>query len=105
MQGGSRWAKRKVLRQEEAISRGERQVGKALCNQEDTQEALGSCSQAGNRPGVPQGPGHGFGDSGGDGAEVEEEDGHWVVEAVVAGFICKDEATAQEGSQADTQEH
>ena len=79
---------------------------KLWCRQEENQEALGSASHGGKSPGVPPGTGlTGFGDSGGDGAKVEEEDVHRGVEAVVAGFICKDEAIAQEGSQGDTQEH
>ncbi|KAK4806083.1 hypothetical protein QYF61_010292 [Mycteria americana] len=63
----------------------------------------------GDGPGVPQGTGHGFGDRGGDGAqvknrEVEEEEVHGGVEAVVAGYSSDDEAVAQEGSQVDAQE-
>ncbi|KAK4806082.1 hypothetical protein QYF61_010291 [Mycteria americana] len=63
----------------------------------------------GDGPDVPQGIGHGFGDSGGDGAqvknrEVEEEEVHGGVEAVVAGYSADDEAVAQEGSQVDAQE-
>ena len=53
--------------------------------------------------------GHSFGESGGDGAqvkegEVEEEEVHGGVEAVVAGYGGDDEAVAQEGSQVDAQE-
>jgi len=60
-------------------------------------------------PSVPQGIGHGFWDSGGDGAhikegEVEEEEVHGGVEAVVAGCGRYDEAVAEEGSQVDDQE-
>ncbi|KAK4806054.1 hypothetical protein QYF61_007031, partial [Mycteria americana] len=56
-----------------------------------------------------QGIRHGFGDSGGDGAqveegEVEEEEVHGAVEAVVTGYGSDDEAVAQEGSQVDAQE-
>ncbi|KAK4805998.1 hypothetical protein QYF61_006975 [Mycteria americana] len=56
-----------------------------------------------------QGTGHGFRDRGGDGAqvknrEVEEEEVHGGVEAVVAGYSSDDEAIAQEGSQVDAQE-
>ncbi|KAK4805990.1 hypothetical protein QYF61_006967 [Mycteria americana] len=52
---------------------------------------------------------HGFGDSGRDGAQVknrelEEEEVHGGVEAVVAGYGGDDEAVAQEGSQVDAQE-
>ncbi|KAK4805591.1 hypothetical protein QYF61_016441 [Mycteria americana] len=59
--------------------------------------------------GLSQGIGHGFGDSGGDGAqvknrEVEEEEVHGGLEAVVAGYSSDDEAIAQEGSQVDAQE-
>ena len=70
---------------------------------------LSSTSQVGDGLGVPQGIGHGFGESGGDGAqvnegEVEEEEVHGNVEAVVAGYSSDDEAVAQEGSQVDAQE-
>jgi len=59
--------------------------------------------------GVPEGIGHGFGESGGDAAqveegEVEEEEVHGGVEAVVAGYGGEDEAVAQAGSQVDGQE-
>ncbi|KAK4806098.1 hypothetical protein QYF61_010307 [Mycteria americana] len=52
------------------------------------------------------GTGHGFGDRGGDGPqvknrEVEEEEVHGGVEAVVAGYSSDDEAIAQQGSQRD----
>ncbi|KAK4806015.1 hypothetical protein QYF61_006992 [Mycteria americana] len=61
------------------------------------------------QPNFPEGICHGFGDSGGDGAqvknrEVEEEEVHGGVEAVVAGHGGDDEAVAQEGSQVDAQE-
>ncbi|KAK4806084.1 hypothetical protein QYF61_010293 [Mycteria americana] len=70
---------------------------------------LSSTPQVGDGPGVPQGIGHGFGNSGGDGAQVknreaEEEEVHGCVEAVVAGYSSNDEAVAQEGSQVDAQE-
>ncbi|KAK4806540.1 hypothetical protein QYF61_021376 [Mycteria americana] len=57
----------------------------------------------------PDGIGHGFGDSGGDGAQVEEGEGekeevHGGVEVVVTGYGGDDEAVAQEGSQVDAQE-
>lgn len=73
--------------------------------------APGSCCHGGtgsildrDGPGVPQGIGHGFGDSGGDAAQVEEgedeeEEVHGGVQAVVAGYGAEDEA--QEGSQGD----
>ncbi|KAK4805357.1 hypothetical protein QYF61_003442 [Mycteria americana] len=56
-----------------------------------------------------QGIGHVFGHRGGDGAqvkegEVEEEEVHRGVEAVVAGYGGDDEAIAQESSQVDAQE-
>ncbi|KAK4806625.1 hypothetical protein QYF61_013880 [Mycteria americana] len=59
--------------------------------------------------GHDEGTGHGFGDSGGDGAqveegEVEEEEVHGGVEMVVTGYGGDDEAVAQEGSQVDAQE-
>ncbi|KAK4806039.1 hypothetical protein QYF61_007016 [Mycteria americana] len=59
--------------------------------------------------GHDEGIGHGFGDSGGDGAQiknrqVEEEEVHGAVEAVVAGYGSDDEAIAQESSQVDAQE-
>ncbi|KAK4805620.1 hypothetical protein QYF61_016470 [Mycteria americana] len=55
------------------------------------------------------GIGHVFGHRGGDGAqvkegEVEEEEVHRGVEAVVAGYGGDDEAIAQESSQVDAQE-
>ncbi|KAK4805999.1 hypothetical protein QYF61_006976 [Mycteria americana] len=79
------------------------------CGQEEEEKDLCSTSCIGDGPGVPQGIGHGFGDSGGDGAqvknrEVEEEEVHGGVEAVVAGYRSDDEAIAQEGSQVDAQE-
>ncbi|KAK4806612.1 hypothetical protein QYF61_013867 [Mycteria americana] len=79
------------------------------CNQEGKQKHLGSASCIGNVPGVPEGIGHGFGDSSGDGAqvkegEVEEEEVHGGVEAAVTGYGGDDEAVAQEGSQVDAQE-
>jgi len=63
----------------------------------------------GDGPGVAEGIGHGFGDSGGDGAEVEkgefeEKKVHGGVEAVVAGYGSDDEAVGQEGHQVDGQE-
>ncbi|KAK4806088.1 hypothetical protein QYF61_010297 [Mycteria americana] len=85
--------------------------------------APGSCCHVDTSSAAQQGPvvqgfadgnvavgiGHGFGDSGGDGAqvknrEVEEEEVQGVVEAVVAGYSSDDEAVAQEGSQVDAQE-
>ena len=81
-----------------------------LCsNKEDRQKELGSTSSEGNGPGVPQGIGHRFEDSSGDGAqvaegEVEEEEIHGSVEAVVTGYDSDDEAIAEEGSQVDGQE-
>ena len=58
---------------------------------------------------MPEGIGHGFGESGGDAGqveegEVEEEEVHGGVQAVVAGYGCADEAVAQEGSQVDAQQ-
>ena len=46
-------------------------------------------------PGVPEGIGHGFGESGGDASqveegEVEEEEVHGGVQAVVADYGCAD---------------
>ncbi|KAK4805349.1 hypothetical protein QYF61_003434 [Mycteria americana] len=79
------------------------------CDEEEEEKELYSTSCIGDVPGVPQGIGHGFGDSGGDGAqveegEVEEEEVHGGVEAVVAGYGGDNEAIAQEGSQVDAQE-
>jgi len=73
------------------------------------QKALCSTSSIGDIPGVPEGVGHVFGQSGQDVAqveegEVEEEEVCGGVQAVVAGYGCADEAVAQEGSQADAQE-
>ncbi|KAK4806609.1 LOW QUALITY PROTEIN: hypothetical protein QYF61_013864 [Mycteria americana] len=73
-------------------------------NQEEKEKDLGSTSSIGNGPGVPEGIGHGFGDSSGDGAqakegEVEEEEVHGGVEAVVAGYGGDDEDAAQKGRQ------
>jgi len=78
-------------------------------NQEDQEKELYSTPCIGNGPDVPEGIGHGFGDSGGDGAqveegEVEEEEVHGGVEAVVTGYGSDDEAIAQECSQVDGQE-
>jgi len=42
------------------------------CHQEDKEEDLGSTPCIGNGPDFPEGIGHGFGDSGGDGARVED---------------------------------
>ncbi|KAK4807495.1 hypothetical protein QYF61_023718 [Mycteria americana] len=85
--------------------------------------APGSCCDFGTSSTSQEGPivqgfadgnvavaiGHGLGDSGGDGAQVEEgeveqEEVHGGVEAVVAGYGSNDEAVAQEGSQVDAQE-
>ncbi|KAK4806622.1 hypothetical protein QYF61_013877 [Mycteria americana] len=71
-------------------------------NQEEKEKDLGSTSSIGNSPGVPEGIGHGFGDSSGDGAqakegEVEEEEVPGGVEAVVAGYGGDDEDAAQKG--------
>ena len=73
------------------------------------EKKLGSTSCVGDGPGVPEDIGHGFGESGGDAAqveegEVEEEEVHGGVQAVVAGYGCADEAVAQEGSQVDAQQ-
>jgi len=70
---------------------------------------LGNTSCIGDGPGVPEGIGHGFGESGGDAAqvkegEVEEEEVHGGVQVVFAGYGCADEAVAQEGSQVDAQQ-
>ncbi|KAK4806568.1 hypothetical protein QYF61_020469 [Mycteria americana] len=72
-------------------------------NQEDKAKDLCSTSQVGDGPVAPQRIGHGFGESGGDGAQVEEgeveqEEVHGGVEAVVTGYGGDDEAVAQEGS-------
>ncbi|KAK4806021.1 hypothetical protein QYF61_006998 [Mycteria americana] len=61
------------------------------------------------KPNFPEKIGHGFGDSGGDASkvknrEVEEEEVHGGVEAVVTGYGGDHEAVAQEGSQVDAQE-
>lgn len=74
-----------------------------------TNKAPCSTSSIGAVPGVPEGVGHGFGEGGGDAAqveegEVEEEEVHGGVQAVVAGYGCADEAVAQEGSQVDAQQ-
>ncbi|KAK4805983.1 hypothetical protein QYF61_006960, partial [Mycteria americana] len=76
---------------------------------EDEEKDLYNTSCIGDCPGVPQRIGHGFGDSGGNGSkvknrELEEEEVHGGVEAVVAGYGGDDEAVAQEGSQVDAQE-
>ena len=78
-------------------------------NQEDKLKDLGSTSCIGDGPGVPEEIGHGFRESGGDGAqvdegEVEEEEVHGGVEVVVTGYDGDDETIAQEGSQVDAQE-
>ena len=77
--------------------------------EENKEKDLCSTSCVGDGPGVPEGIGHGFGESGGDAAqveegEVEEEEVHGGVQAVVAGYGCADEAVAQEGSQVDAQQ-
>ena len=63
----------------------------------------------GNVPIVQEGIGHGFGESGGDGVQVEEgevaeEEVHGGVQVVVTGDGSDDEAVAQEDSQGDAQE-
>jgi len=78
-------------------------------NQEEKEKELDSTPCIGDGPSVPEGIGHGFGESGGDGAqvkkrEVEEEKVHGAAEAVVTGYGSDDEAVAQEGSQVDGQE-
>jgi len=78
-------------------------------NQEEKEKELHNTPCIGNGPDVPEGTGHGFGDSGGDGGqvkdgEVEEEEVHGGVEAVVTGYGSDDEAIAQDGSQVDAQE-
>ncbi|KAK4806684.1 hypothetical protein QYF61_027685 [Mycteria americana] len=78
-------------------------------NQKDKQKVLGSTSQVGDGPGVPEKIGHGFRDSGGDEAqidygEVEDEEVHGGVEVLVTGYGCDDEAVAQQGSHVDAQE-
>jgi len=81
-----------------------------LCsNQEGKQKDLGNTSSVGDGPGVPEGTGHGFEDSGRNGAnvkegEVEEKEVHGGVEVVVAGYDGDDESVAEEGSQVDGQE-
>jgi len=81
-----------------------------LCSkQEKYKENLGNTSCTGDDPGVPEGIGHGFGESGRDRAqvnegEVEEEEVHGGVEVVVKGYGGDDEAIAEEGSQVDGQE-
>ncbi|KAK4806488.1 hypothetical protein QYF61_013981 [Mycteria americana] len=65
--------------------------------------------EVGDGPGVPEGIGHGFGDSGGNGGqveegEVEEEEVHGAVEVMVTDYSGDDESIAQEGSQVDAQE-
>ena len=72
-------------------------------------DSLCSTSLIGDGPGVPEGIGHGFGQSGGDAAQVEEgkveeKEVHGGVEAVVTAYGAEDEAVAQEGSQVDAQE-
>jgi len=69
-------------------------------NQEDKQKDLYSTSPIGDGPGVPQQVGHGFGESGGDRAqvkegEVKEEEVHGSMEVVVAGYGSDDEDIAQ----------
>jgi len=85
--------------EEKILSRGEK--GK--------EKGLYSTSQVGNGPAIPEGAVHAFRDSCGDGGqveegEVEEEEVHGGVEAVVAGYGSDDEAVAQEGSQVDARE-
>jgi len=75
-------------------------------NKEDKELCSTPC--IGDGPSVPEGTGHGFGESGEDGAkvedgEVEEEEVHGSVEVVVTGYGGDDEAVAQEGSQVDGQ--
>jgi len=78
-------------------------------NQEDKEKELHNMPCIGDGPDVPEGIGHGFRDSGGDGVqvedgEVEEEEVHGGVEVVVTGYGGYDEAVAEEGSQVDGQE-
>ena len=77
-------------------------------DKEEKEKELSSTSCVGDGSGVPNSVVHGFGDSGGDGGhveerEVEEEEVHGVLEAVVAGYGGDDEAIAEEGSQVDGQ--
>ena len=92
-----------------AVIGHDRQKTTLCCEQEGKQKKLGSTSQVGNGPVVPDGIGHGFGHSGRDGGqvknrEVEEEVVHGGVEVLVAGYDSDDEAIAEEGSQVDGQE-
>ena len=69
---------------------------------------MGSTSCIAGVPGVPERIGHGFGENGGNGAEVkkgevEKEEVHGGVEVVVTDYSCDDEAVAEEGSQVDAQ--
>jgi len=78
-------------------------------SKKENRKRLGSTSQVGNGPVVPDGIGHGFGHSDRDGGqvknrEVEEEVVHGSVEVLVAGYDSDDEAIAEEGSQVDGQE-
>jgi len=70
---------------------------------------LCSTSCIGDGPGVPERIGHGFGEGSRDGAqvknrEVEEEEVHECVEAMVIDYGSDDEAIAEEGRQVDGQE-
>jgi len=85
--------------EESILSRHEEEKAKNLC----------STFQIGDASSVPEGVGHGFGESCGyaskvEKGEVEEEEVHGGVEAVVAGYGSDDEAVAHEGSQVDAQE-
>jgi len=77
--------------------------------QEEEKKDLGSTSPIGDGSGIPERIGHVFRESIGDGAQVEEgevdeEDVHGCVQAVVACYSGDDEAIAQQGSQVDAQE-
>jgi len=79
------------------------------CDRKEKKKELYNTSCEGDGPGAPEGIGHGFGQSCGDGAqveegEVEEEEVHGGVEEMVAGYGSDGETVAQEGNQVDGQE-
>ncbi|KAK4806501.1 hypothetical protein QYF61_021337 [Mycteria americana] len=112
MEGGFREATMTVLINKETTARGDLQhcpedlhIGQ---HNENKPHKIHKYTNH-NNPHFPEGIGHGFGDSGGNGGQVEEGEGeeeevHGAVEVVVTDYSSDDESIAQEGSQVDAQE-
>ncbi|KAK4806502.1 hypothetical protein QYF61_021338 [Mycteria americana] len=112
MEGGFRQANKAVIKNRETTARGDLQhcpedVHIGQHNENKTHKYHKDTNH--NNPNFAEGIGHGFGDSGGNGGqveerEVEEEEVHGAVEVMVADYSGDDETVAQEGSQVDAQE-